>query len=63
MVIVKNNTNDNEEEWNQVTRGNQKATLSKKITGNIISVIYDQKLTTSGHGNIFAKPTTTTDPK
>ena len=60
IVIVKNGINNNEGGWNEVTRGNQKVTSFKKVTGTIVLAIHDQKITTSGHGNIFAKPTTTT---
>lgn len=63
MVVVKNGNNDSREGWDEIIKGNQKATSSRKVTGTILSVIYNQKLTTSRHDNILTKSTPTTNPK
>ena len=59
IVVVNNN---NEEGWNDIIKGNQKAKSSGNGTGAIVTAIYDQKLTTTDHGNILSKTTPITDP-
>ena len=60
IVIVKNRINNNKGGQNEVTREcNRKATSFGKVTITIVLEICNQKITTSRHSNIFAKPTTT----
>ena len=57
IVVITNNKNDTEEGWTDITKGNQKAKSSGNGTGVIVTKIYNQQLTTPGHGNILSNPT------
>ena len=63
IVVVTNNKNDTEEGWTDITKGNRKAKSSGNGTGVIVTEIYDQQLSTPGHGNILSSTTPTTDRK
>ena len=62
LVLPKIVVVNNEEGWNDISKGNRKAKSSGNGTGAIVTAIYDQKLTTTGHGNIPSKTIPITDP-